>query len=67
MERCLSGRKCRSRKAVGLIALVGSTPTLSATKRSVVNKTVDATKLLWSHLGGERRSHVRSRGRRGGG
>lgn len=30
MERCLSGRKCRSRKAVGLIALVGSTPTLSA-------------------------------------
>ena len=30
MERCPSGRRCRTRNAVGLIALVGSNPTLSA-------------------------------------
>jgi hypothetical protein len=33
-ERCPSGLRCRSRKAVGLIALEGSNPSLSATRLS---------------------------------
>src|SRR5699024_293768 len=35
LERCPSGLRCRSRKAVGLIALVGSNPTLSATDNRI--------------------------------